>query len=277
MVNDVVSADVDVAGAVEWFGDHLTLFVLMLTRLGTMLMAMPAIGVGVPRRVRAMLAILMTFLLLGPVAAGPVAAGPLASGGAPVQIGDSPSMAVALAREGLIGILVGGCVQVLVSGFQTGGEIMTGTGGMQLGDAIDPSMGGPVPAIARMVGMAVVATMLCVGGHRVVFDLLVTTFDAMPPGDVSLTRPMLDVVVDEVAGSLAVGVRLAAPVVAALLLANLITGLISRTLPQINVLAIGLGINALTLMMVLALSIGGVAYLFRQRLDAAVENVAALF
>ena len=39
--------------------------------------------------------------------------------------------------------------------------------------------------------------------------------------------------------------RVAAPVIAALLLSNLVTGLISRTLPQINVLAIGLSINAL--------------------------------
>ena len=40
----------------EWFVDHLILGVLVLTRISTLLMAMPSVGVGVPRRVRAVLA-----------------------------------------------------------------------------------------------------------------------------------------------------------------------------------------------------------------------------
>jgi flagellar biosynthesis protein FliR len=53
----------------QWLVDHLVLGVLVMTRLSTLLMAMPAVGVGVPRRIRAFLAMLMTILLLPPVAA----------------------------------------------------------------------------------------------------------------------------------------------------------------------------------------------------------------
>ena len=52
----------------QWLVDHLVLGVLVMTRLSTLLIAMPAVGVGVPKRVRAMLALMLTVLLLPPVA-----------------------------------------------------------------------------------------------------------------------------------------------------------------------------------------------------------------
>ena len=73
------------------------------------------------------------------------------------------------------------------------------------------------------------------------------------------------------------GVKVAAPVVAALLLSNLVTGLISRTMPQINVLAIGLSINALAMLVVLALTIGSTGLIFRRELAIAVERLNGLW
>ena len=84
----------------------------------------------------------------------------------------------------------------------------------------------------------------------------------------------MGLVVDQLAAGTAAGVRVAAPVVAALLLSNLITGLISRTLPQINVLAIGLSINALAMLVVLALTIGSAGLLFREELAVVAERIS---
>ena len=84
----------------------------------------------------------------------------------------------------------------------------------------------------------------------------------------------MELVVDQLSAGTAAGVRVAAPVVAALLLSNLITGLISRTLPQINVLAIGLSINALAMLVVLALTIGSAGLLFRDELALVAERIS---
>ena len=103
----------------QWLVDHLVLSVLVLTRLSTLLMAMPAIGVGVPRRVRAFLAILMTLLLLPPVAAQtPADSLP--------QITHLVDLAIAVAREGLIGLLIGATIQLLITGLQLAGEEVLG-------------------------------------------------------------------------------------------------------------------------------------------------------
>jgi flagellar biosynthetic protein FliR len=63
-----------------------------------------------------------------------------------------------------------------------------------------------------------------------------------------------------------IGLRAAAPLATALLLSNLVTGLLARTLPQLNVLAIGFNINALALLTLLFMSIGSVTWVYQTEL-----------
>ena len=254
----------------QWLVDHLVLGVLVLTRLSTLLMAMPAVGVGVPKRVRAFLALMLTVLLLPPVASGTeVASLP--------RIDNLIDLTIAIAREGLIGLLIGSTIQLIVTGMQLGGEAITSTGGMQLGDAVDPTTSSSMPSVARLVGLLVTAVMLAVGGHRLLLGVLLDSFHALPAGNVTFHQSMMSLVVDQLSSGMSAGVRVAAPVIAALLLSNLVTGLISRTLPQINVLAIGLSINALAMLVVLAVTIGSAGLIFRQELTVAVQRLSGLW
>ena len=254
----------------QWAVDHLLLGVLVLTRLSTLLMAMPAIGVGVPKRVRALLALLLTILLLPPVAAQ-TPADSLPS------IDHLIELTIAIAREALIGLLIGATIQLIVTGLQLAGEAITSTSGMQLGDAVDPTTSSAMPSLARLVGLLVTAVMLAVGGHRVILKVLLDSFEALPAGAVTFHDSMMTLIVDQLAAGMASGVRVAAPVIAALLLSNLVTGLVSRTLPQINVLAIGLSINALAMLVVSALTVGSAGLIFQEELTAAVARIARLW
>ena len=156
----------------QWLVDHLVLGVLVMTRLSTLLMAMPAVGVGVPKRVRAFLALLLTILLL---AAGRRVARAVDS---LPQIDNLIELAIAIAREGLIGLLIGATIQLIITGLQLGGEAITSTGGMQLGDAVDPTTSSSMPSVARLVGLLVTAVMLIVGGHRILLGVLLDSFEA---------------------------------------------------------------------------------------------------
>jgi flagellar biosynthesis protein FliR len=254
----------------QWVINHLVLAVLINTRLSLLLMSMPAIGAGVPKRVRAFLSILMTFLLVPPVArATEISQLP--------QINNLPDLAIAVAREAFVGLLIGGTIQLIITGFQTGGEVMTGTGGMQLGDTVDPTTQSSMPTPARLVGLLVTAILLVSGGHRLVLRLLMSSFETMPAGEVVFDGSMLEIVVDQLTTALAAGLRIAAPVVCTLLLSNVITGLISRTLPQINVLAIGLSINTLAMLIVFALTIGSAGLIFQEELSSTLAKLGGLF
>ncbi|MEM9587242.1 MAG: flagellar biosynthetic protein FliR [Planctomycetota bacterium] len=254
----------------QWGTDHMVLFILVLTRLSLVLMALPAIGVGIPRRVRAMLALLVTTLVLPTLAAQ-------------IDVQQLPrpnhliDFSLAVAREAAIGMLIGATVQMVVTGLQLAGEAITSTGGMQLGDAIDPATQGSMPTLARLVGLLVVSVMLASGGHRLILNVLLHSFQALPAGQVVFDDSMLTMAIQQLSRGLACGVRVAAPVVGALLLSNLVTGLVSRTLPQINVLAIGLSINALAMLFVTAVTIGSAGLIFETEMAAAIERLLSLF
>ncbi len=253
-----------------WLMEHLVLGVLVMTRMSTLLMSMPSVGVGVPKRVRAFLAIVLTVLVLPPVASD-------------TEVQDLPhvdnliELAIAIAREGLIGLLIGSTVQLIVTGLQMGGEMITSTGGMQLGDAVDPTTSSSMPSVARLVGLLVTAVMLLVGGHRILLGVLLESFQSVPAGNVEFHDSMMDLVMGQLSAGMASGVRIAAPVIAALLLSNLVTGLISRTLPQINVLAIGLSINALAMLVILSVTIGSVGLVFQHELATVAAKLGRLW
>ncbi|MDA9934204.1 flagellar biosynthetic protein FliR [Rubripirellula sp.] len=99
----------------------------------------------------------------------------------------------------------------------------------------------------------------------------------MPAGNVVFHDSMMDLVVEQLSAGMASGVRIAAPVIAALLLSNLVTGLISRTLPQINVLAIGLSINALAMLVILSVTIGSVGLVFQSELATVAAKLSRLW
>jgi flagellar biosynthetic protein FliR len=55
-----------------------------------------------------------------------------------------------------------------------------------------------------------------------------------------------------------------APILVALLLSTIVLGLISRTLPQINIIAVGFGANALLTMAMTLVSLGSIAWTFQE-------------
>ena len=61
----------------------------------------------------------------------------------------------------------------------------------------------------------------------------------------------------------------------ALLLATLIVALISRTLPQLNAVAVGLNFNALIVLGVLALCLGSAAWVFQDEADGELSTTFA--
>jgi len=253
----------------DYVTKHLLLVMLVMTRLSTLLMTLPAIGTGVPKRIRALLAAILTFLIAPTV----IAIDPTYAPHAVSNI----DLAIMLAQEGMIGLLIGSVVQILVTGVQTAGELMTGTGGMQLGDAIDPTTEATMPTLAQLIGLLVVAVMIAGGGHRMLMGSLIDSFEALPPGRVVMHDSMMSLVTTQMGASLGAGIRVAAPVVVAMLLCNIITGLISRTLPQINVLAIGLSINAVALLAVAALSIGSAGYVFQDEFSETLSRLTEMW
>src|SRR3989442_15985805 len=104
-------------------------------------------------------------------------------------------------------------------------------------------------------------------------DALLRSFAWMPPGNGRLPDNLVEALSTVASQSFEVGIRAAAPVIVALLLATLVVALISRTLPQLNAVAVGLNFNSLIGLGVFALCLGSAAWIFQSELETSIDAI----
>jgi len=241
------------------------IFTLVLARTSTLLMTAPLFGsLALPRHVRALLAVTMS-LLVTPVH--------LNTSLPPVD--DILQLGRLLASEALVGLLLGLGINIMFSGVQVAGQIVSQLSGLSLADVFNPGFEEDVSVFSQLFYFITLAVFVAVGGHRIVTEALLETFAAAPPGHAALGNNFVEVLTAIITQSFALGIRAAAPLMVALLLSNLVLGLISRTLPQINVIAVGFSINSLLTLGVLFLSLGAVAWTFQEPTVDVLQQISA--
>src|SRR4029079_759430 len=142
-----------------------------------------------------------------------------------------------LASEALVGLLLGFGMNILFSGIQVAGQIVSQLSGLSLAEVFSPGFEEDVSVFSQLFYFLTLAVFVAIGGHRIMIGALLDTFTAAPPGQAALGHEFVDVLTNIAAQSFALGIRAAAPLLTALLLSTLVLGLISRTMPQINVIA----------------------------------------
>lgn len=240
-------------------------FTLVLARISPLVGTAPMFDLlALPRQVKVVLAVTMS-LLVTPVYLG----GPLPA------VDNLFVYLRLLASEVLIGLLIGLGINILFSGVQVAGQIVSQLSGMSLADVFNPGFNEDSPVFSQLFYLVAIAVFVGLGGHRQMTAALLDTFAAAPPGHAQLGNNFAEVILNILSQSFALGIRAAAPLLVALLLSNLVLGLISRTLPQINVIVVGFSVNALLAMGVLVLSVGAAAWTFQQPAMDVLEHVKA--
>ena len=93
----------------------------------------------------------------------------------------------------------------------------------------------------------------------------------MPPGKVIVSDTLVETFTTLLTQSFVLGIRAAAPTMTALLLATLVLALLSRTLPQLNVMAVGFGFSSLVTLGTLSVSLGIAAWAFQEQTEPTLE------
>ncbi len=215
----------------------------------------------IPKRVKALLAVAIALVIM-----------PVAWNNSTPFPGNLPAMVIALACEALLGLLIGSIILLAVTSMEIAGQAIGHLAGIDMAEAIDANAEENASILSSLLGWFAVGLLLTMGGHRQLMDCSLQSFERYPAGNVRPESFWLDELDDMFRHALVIGVRAAAPVGTALLMANLITGLIARTLPQLNVLAIGFNINVSAMFVALIISIGGLGWIFQTELAVWIES-----
>jgi flagellar biosynthesis protein FliR len=237
-------------------GQPLWVLIAVLARISPAIaMTPPVNSSGVPVRVRA-LCILTIAILITPIAA------PSATG----VPSDLLHAVIALAGELLLGALLGSVVQLAIACLQLAGQAIGYLAGFDFAVSVDPASNEEMPVLSNLLGLLAMAFWLLLGGHRQLLSCLMDSLARYPAGGVVFETTWLVELELALRHTFEIGIRAAAPIAVALLLSNIVTGLLARTLPQLNILSIGFNLNIGVLLVVLTLGLGSMTWVFQSEL-----------
>ena len=207
---------------------QIELFFLVLLRVSTIVVMIPILGERTtPARVKGGLAILITFLVL-PFVGHPAAGAE-----------DLFTLGLRMGGEVLIGIILGFACRLAFTGIRMAGDLISFQMGFSIANIIDPLTSDQVSVITELQYLFAALLFLGVNGHHMMIQAVSESYTVLPVLGFHMTGALAQSLVDLSRNMFVIAVKISAPVVVALLFANLGLGLIARTVPQMNVFIVG--------------------------------------
>ncbi|MCB9851307.1 MAG: flagellar biosynthetic protein FliR [Phycisphaerales bacterium] len=212
----------------------LPVFLLVLFRVTGLMLTAPIYGSdAVPTRVRIGLSVAIAILVF-PMAAQSVPANVTMSSAIPGIFG-----------ELAIGLIIGLTISLVFAGVQLAGMVIGQQAGLALGQVFNPVLNAETTVLGETFFMTALAVFVLVGGHRELVRALLDTYATVPVLSFRVSGNTLDLINEVLNSAYAVGLRMAAPVLLSLLIATLVMGFLSRTMPQLNILSVGFPVRTL--------------------------------
>ena len=160
-----------------------------------------------------------------------------------------------VARQILIGLTLGLIFQVASAALVVAGQAVSGSMGLTMATMVDPNMGN-VPVLSSFFNILGTLIFLGIGGHLVVFGLVIESFKLLPIGQEFFSQDMLGKMIHWSSmmflGALLIGL----PVMMTLLFINVGLGFVARAAPSLNIFTVGFPALILTGFVVLIMSMG---------------------
>lgn len=170
-------------------------------------------------------------------------------------------------REAILGLLLGLAMNMVFVAVHMASRLAGVQMGFSIGGVLDPVTGNDSAALDQFYSVLAALIFFATSGHLVVVATLAETVRAVPPGTFDPVGLSAEAAASFGAGLLVTAMRIAMPVVAALLLVDVGLGIAARTVPQMQVLLVGLPVKVGVGLLVLAAAMPVTTYLMRGAIE----------
>lgn len=228
------------------FENQFGLFLVILTRISGIFIVSPFFGSRmIPVKVRVSIALVMGFLLF-----------PVLAEQGDVKLPESLfAYAFVIITELFIGWLIGFVGYMVFAAVNVAGQIMDMQVGFAMVTVLNPSTGEQVPLIGTFQYNLAMLVFLITNSHHIFIQALFDSFSMVPIMAVAVQDSMLRFVIDMVTMTFSVGLKMALPVLSAILLLDVALGILARTMPQMNIFIVGIPAKLFVGLFVLAFTI----------------------
>ncbi len=251
--------------AVLFQDKNVVAFFLLFIRFSSLFMATPIFAhTSIPMNVKASLAFFFSVVFYNSMP-------PLA-----IDITVS-SLIIAVLGELLFGLAVG---LILLLAYHTvtfaGGQISF-VMGFSMASAIDPQSGISMPIISQFLSLIALMVLFSLDMHHWILLYINESLSKIPLGGFMLAPSLFDYIIASASRMFMVGFMIAFPIIALSWLADVIFGMLMKTMPQFNLLVIGFPIKIAISIVVLIATLGSMVLILKGEVAHAFNALEILF
>ncbi len=244
----------------------LPLFGLVLARVAGVVFAIPLLtSRQVPRVAKAWLIVTLSLLVFPAVA--PSLPQSLTLG----------ALVAGLVGEFVIGEVMGLGAGVVFLAAQIAGKLISHQSGMALSQSFNPVLNVSSTVLDQVYFFSVMMFFLAMRGHLAVVKVLLDSFKSIPPMMMFTDDALAEFLIGILQSTFNLALRMSGPVVLALLLTSLIMGLLTKTMPQLNILSVGFSFKIATGIFIMAMTIPFAGNIVATGLADGLDQIGLLF
>ncbi len=238
-------------------------FLAAFLRTSAMVLASPLFtGTGTPTMVRIFFALALSFAI-SPLLQGHIAV---------------PAEMYGLAAFGfyeiVCGLMIGFAVQMVLLSAQVAGAFLDIQVGFGLGSVLAPNTSVPATVLSRFKFMMAMVVFISMNGHHLLINALIASYSAST--QISADAG-LQMALDGMWKMSLLALQIAIPVAAVSFIVDACLGIVSRAVPQINVLMAGISAKLLVGMLALSLTLPAIAMGVSNGITIAEQMIVKMF
>jgi flagellar biosynthetic protein FliR len=249
----------------QWSENEIETFFFVLVRVTSLLAFLPIFGERIiPTTVRILFGVALTFVAFPLAWAQGVRIDPAVMSSVGKTIW-------ALCSDIGFGMMIGFAARWVFDAVQFAGHFAGTTIGFSLASVFDPHTESQTISLSELQYIMAVLLFLSMDGHHIYLMSILKSLNIVPLGGANLIAhgdSVIQYLIQLTGEVIGLGLKLAAPVLVVGLIMNLTFGIMSRAVPQMNVLAVSFAANIIVGLMVVLLSLPGFVNMVGGAFDA---------
>ena len=240
-------------------------FVLLFFRFAALFIAVPIFShQNIPMTIKAAMAFFFTivFYSIMPPIAIPI---------------DVTTIILAILSEFMFGLAIGIVLLLAYNVITFAGGQISFMMGFSMASAIDPQTGVSMPIISQFLSLMGLMVLLEIDLHHWILMYINSSLSSIPLGGFIMSEDLFNYIIHAASNMFIVGFMIAFPIIALSWLADVIFGMLMKTMPQFNLLVIGFPIKIMVSFTVLIATFTSTMLLLKGQMQNAFNSLLMFF
>ena len=240
-------------------------FILLFFRFAALFVTVPIFShQNIPMKVKAAMAFFFTIVFYSSMP--------------PLHIAiNVPTIVLAILSEFMFGLVVGIILLLAYNVITFAGGIISFMMGFSMATAIDPQSGVSSPIISQFLSLLALMVLLSLNLHHWILLFVAASLKKVPLGGFIMSNDVFYYIIHATSNMFLVGLMIAFPVIALSWLADVIFGMLMKTMPQFNLLVIGFPIKIIVSFGVLIATLTAIMLIEKGQVKEAFNTLEMFF